>query len=177
MSNVFQNAYSRIESPGSPERACKPTSAARDKRDLPGLSSCRSCRCFSDKPLLEALNCFLEKPVLIPCGFLGFPSTSPDGNDLNHPCTSNKPQCYPLIPTPGNRESGSEAGFQGPQSIPSRRLQVMGKILLLLQSLFTVPLNTTNCQKFLTAWCYKTDFHCTFFLRYKLCWNCSKKKR
>ncbi|XP_064923460.1 V-set and transmembrane domain-containing protein 4 isoform X6 [Columba livia] len=70
----------RIKSPWSMshEHACKPTSAVCDTRDLPGLSSYRSCRCFSDKPVLEALNSSLEKPAFILCGFLGFPNTSPD---------------------------------------------------------------------------------------------------
>lgn len=89
MSNVFQNTYRRIKSPWSMshERACKPTSAVCDTRDLPGLSSYRSCRCFSDKPVLEARNSSLEKPAFILGGFLGFPNTSPDGNYLNYPCT------------------------------------------------------------------------------------------
>lgn len=89
MSNVFQNAYRRFKCPRSMthEHACKPISAVHNKGDLPGLCSCRSCRCFSDRPLLESPNCFLEKPAFNLCGFLGFPSTSPDGNDLDHPGT------------------------------------------------------------------------------------------
>lgn len=129
MSNVFQNAYRRIRSPGSMthECACKPTSAVHDEGDLPGLSRYRSCRCFSGRPLLEAVNCFLEKPACFLCGFLGFPKTSPDGNDLTHPRIWNKSQCHPMIPIPRDREWSSKADFQDLQSIPSWGLPSDGK--------------------------------------------------
>lgn len=176
MSNVFQNTYRRIKSPWSMshERACKPTSAVRDTGPLPALSSYRSYRCFSDKPLLEALNSSLEKPVFTLCGFLGFPNTLADGNYLNYPCTQ--------ITLPSDSHTQEQrmrfkSRFSRPIVCSQLKTPSDGKNSSSAAVINHCPLNTTVCQMFLIVGCDKSDFHPMIFLRFKLCWNFIKKKK